>query len=66
MKCVSLSFELIVLSKKPEAKSKYFSELLFLEVFGKSLLLGVCPSKILITGWVLIGNLTFWIERPYH
>ena len=34
------SFELILLSKKPEAKSKHFSERLFSEIFGKSFLLG--------------------------
>jgi hypothetical protein len=36
--------ELILLSKKPVAKSKYFSKWLFLEFFGKSLLLGVLTS----------------------
>ena len=36
-----MSFELIILSKKPEAKSEYFSKWLFLEFFAKFLLLGV-------------------------
>ena len=35
------NFELNLLSKKPEAKSKHFSETPFLEIFGKSFLLGV-------------------------
>jgi hypothetical protein len=39
-----LPVELNLLSKKPEAKSKYFSKWLFLEIFGKSLLLGVLTS----------------------
>ena len=36
-----LSVKLFLCSKKPEAKSKYFSERLFSEIFGKSFLLGV-------------------------
>jgi hypothetical protein len=39
-----LPVELNLLSKKPEAKSKYFSKWIFLEIFGKSLLLGVLTS----------------------
>ena len=35
------NFELNLLSKKPEAKSKHFSETPFLEIFGKSFLLGL-------------------------
>jgi hypothetical protein len=39
-----LPVELVLLSKKPVAKSNYFSKWLFLENFGKSLLLGVLTS----------------------
>jgi hypothetical protein len=39
------SFELNLLTKKPEAKSKHFSERLFSEIFGKSFLLGVISSN---------------------
>ena len=46
-----LPVELTLLSKKPEAKSKYFSKWLFLEVFGKSLLLGVLTSIQCIQKW---------------
>ena len=44
LKCSFLPFEFHLLSKKPEAKSKYFSERLFSEIFRKSFLLGVLTN----------------------